>query len=330
MNTSERLAFYNALKDSKNKFDIDLTNFIKYPKNLYRYRTVNSKSLAALLENKMYFSSSNYYDDPFDTNIFVDENKLSNSLENYLNKVNGNSGEFKNDLSKMDISIDLSKFNIQSFDVDKLKYIINKMIEDIRNEIKKQTYSVCFSETEFNETLWLKYANNHQGFVVEYDIHKDYEEHVMCGINEECSSCINNFKMSLYPIIYTDEKYDATKFAEFYMAIKAIELLKIPNEVHSKFVQLFNANFKFDREIITLIKKKCHEYDLEWRIIGVPYVIDNKPVYKCWKPKSITLGLRMSQEDEKLVIEMARQAGIKEIYKICIDKKGDLNKKQLK
>ena len=59
-------------------------------------------------------------------------------------------------------------------------------------------------------------------------------------------------------------------------------------------------------------------------------MIDNNPVYKCWKPKSITLGLRISQEDEKLVIEMAKQAGIQEIYKIYIDNKGDLNKKQLK
>lgn len=330
MNTSERLAFYNALKDNKNKIDIDLTNVIIYPKNLYRYRTVNTKSLAALLENRMYFSSSNYYDDPFDTNIFVDENILSNCLENYLNKVNGNSKEFKNDLSKMDISIDVSKVDIQAFDVDKLKYIMKKMIEDIRNEIKKQTYSVCFSETEFNETLWLKYANNHQGFVVEYDIHKDYEEYVMCGKNEKCSSCVNSFKMSLYPMIYTDEKYDATKFAEFYMAIKAIELLKLPTDVHSKFVQFFNKNFKFDREIITLIKKKCHEYDLEWRIIGIPYVMDNKLVYKYWKPKSVILGLRINHEDERLVIEMAKHAGIQEIYKIYIDNKGELNKKKLK
>ena len=327
MNSSDRLVFYNFLINNKDKENLDLSNAIKYPKNLYRYRTVNSKSLAALLENKMYFSSSNYYDDPFDTNIFVNENKLAKSLNNYLKRENDSLDLLKMDLNNMDIHIDLPTVKLSSFDWAKLKELSDAMIRDIRNEIRKQTYSVCFSENEFNETLWLKYANNHQGFVVEYDI---YNDNIECGKEEKCQKCINNFSMSLYPMIYVDEKYDATKFAEFYMAIKAIELLKLPNEVHSKIVQFFNNNFKFDREIITLIKKKCHEYDLEWRIIGVPYVIDNKPVYKCWKPKSITLGLRISQEDEKLVIEMAKQAGIQEIYKIYIDNKGDLNKKQLK
>ena len=40
---------------------------IKYPKLLFRYRPVSTKSLEALRTNKLYFSSANYYDDPFDT-----------------------------------------------------------------------------------------------------------------------------------------------------------------------------------------------------------------------------------------------------------------------
>lgn len=79
MDYLERLAFYKYFKENKNAEHLDLTKVIKYPQNIYRYRTINSNSLSALIENKLYFSNSNYYDDPFDTNIYVDEkiNKIN-------------------------------------------------------------------------------------------------------------------------------------------------------------------------------------------------------------------------------------------------------------
>ena len=63
----------DILKDSK-----ILEKAIKIPKYLYRYRPVNLKSIEALRYNKMYFSTSNYYDDPFDTFIHVDLRGMQN------------------------------------------------------------------------------------------------------------------------------------------------------------------------------------------------------------------------------------------------------------
>ena len=45
---------------------------IRYPKYLYRYRTVNVNNLEALRTNHLYFSSADHYDDPFDTFLNVD------------------------------------------------------------------------------------------------------------------------------------------------------------------------------------------------------------------------------------------------------------------
>lgn len=44
-----------------------LSKTINYPHYLYRYRPVSLSSIDALQRNCMYFSSANYYDDPFDT-----------------------------------------------------------------------------------------------------------------------------------------------------------------------------------------------------------------------------------------------------------------------
>lgn len=58
---------------------------IKYPKLLFRYRPVSTKSLEALRTNKLYFSSANYYDDPFDTFLHIDISfRISLYIANFL------------------------------------------------------------------------------------------------------------------------------------------------------------------------------------------------------------------------------------------------------
>ena len=44
-----------------------------------------------------------------------------------------------------------------------------------------------------------------------------------------------------------------------------------------------------------------------------------------WIPSGIILGLRMGVKEENLVVSMAREAGIKDIYKSIIDSKNRLN-----
>lgn len=49
------------------------------------------------------------------------------------------------------------------------------------------------------------------------------------------------------------------------------------------------------------------------------------PVMMEWIPSGIILGLRMGVKEENLVVSMAREAGIKDIYKSTIDSKNRLN-----
>ena len=79
----------------------------------------------------------------------------------------------------------------------------------------------------------------------------------------------------------------------------------------------------WEREKTTLIKKECHKYDEEWRM-----VLDRPlmpPVVREWIPSGIILGLRMNPAEENLVISIAKEAGIKNIYKSYIDENNRLN-----
>lgn len=87
MNIEERKKFWDTLcsLDGKDmQSDIDrLMGTMKFPRFLYRYRAVNDRTLSALKENKLFFSTSNYYDDPFDTYIRIDR-KLVYENEAFL------------------------------------------------------------------------------------------------------------------------------------------------------------------------------------------------------------------------------------------------------
>ena len=79
----------------------------------------------------------------------------------------------------------------------------------------------------------------------------------------------------------------------------------------------------WEAERVTLVKKKCHEYDQEWRMIANAQM--NAPVMVEMIPYGVVLGWRMNRAEEDLVIAMAKEAGVKKIYKSFIDEKNELN-----
>ena len=83
MNEMERKAFWNTLCSLKSN-DKFPENIIKYPKYLYRYRSLTIKSLEDVKSNKLSFSTSNYYDDPFDTFLRIDKNELLRSIDEFF------------------------------------------------------------------------------------------------------------------------------------------------------------------------------------------------------------------------------------------------------
>ena len=71
-----------------------------------------------------------------------------------------------------------------------------------------------------------------------------------------------------------------------------------------------------------------HKYDEEWRMITG--CIMKPPVMMEWIPSGIILGLRMGVAEENLVVSMAKEAGIKNIYKSYINAQNKLDAYPLK
>lgn len=336
MNELEREKFWNTLCSLQGTDTTEearkLRDTIIYPKKLYRYRPVSVKTIEALKNNKLYFSTSNYYDDPFDTFINVRIKDIRPSLTELQSAD-------ESDLAKI-ATVLLKEFDKKELDNRSALAIVNQFKEsiktrqnadgleayfrNIRNEIKKETLSVCFSESPFNETLWLKYADQHRGFSVEYDLNDANKR--LCGKQEKCKNCgVNFMEMSLYPMYYSDEMYDATRFAQFLAACKQLGN-NMTEDLYKKLLILF-GNQAWEREKITLIKKACHKYDEEWRMIL--HGLIPAPVVNEWIPSAVYLGLNMERREMELISSIAKSAGVENIYKCIITDEGKLDAVQV-
>lgn len=331
MNYKERQEFWTTLcslpKTDPVAEQEQLLKTIRYPKWLFRYRPVSTKTLEALRTNRLYFSTANYYDDPFDTFLHIDIEAIRKECQNAFQSKESTEAAVevvRNLFVDIIPGWKMAQFTAENVTNALSHGLIEQFfceVRSLRNEVKKDTWSVCFSENGLNESLWLKYADQYRGFVQIYDL--EINDNYLCGKQEKCANCgMKNYGANLYPIYYSDMPYDATNFAKIVMLRKIEETTKfrIPRELYARM-----GSDLWERERTTLIKKECHKYDEEWRMITS--CIMKPPVMMEWIPSGIVLGLQMDEAEANLVVSMAKAAGIKKIYKSYINDQNKLDKR---
>lgn len=328
MDTADREKFWHALLSLNSDDAINgitlLESAIQYPKSLYKFRPVSLSSLDNLQNNKLFFSSADKYDDPFDSFMYINTQQVEDELTT-ISKSGGPPKELKDLFSSIfSISSEQIDLAISSLDFEKVKNKIFSLLRDTQKTVQSDMQSICFSEDGMNEQLWLKYADNHSGFVLEYNLADSST--FLCGKNEECKKCLaGRLYYPTYPVYYSSEKYNATAFARNTIIVQAItSLFSAP--IQSQLLQMVSPSL-WERERITLCKKKCHEHDEEWRMIYPGFKTDKRP-FICWRPSSVTLGMKMEQRSRNLVITLSKIAGIPTIYE-CYPENGDLRRRPL-
>ena len=331
MDTKEkdRKLFWNTLSElhdgSQTSWD-KLKAVYNPPMMLCRFRSVNQNTLEQLQENKIYFSSANYYDDPFDTYFYINHAEVRDKLgqlkwlmENYTNKEMCDllAQLYGGEINREIISLAMEDMRKNPADYQQLE----KAISQIKNKVQEQLFSVCFCDNPKNETLWLKYADSHRGFVLNFDM---TDSKVFPHRGEENTADDKYLYLknppNVYPIYYSDHKYDATRYA---IGIQALNMIPpCMEKANPQIYQQQENALMWEIERISLIKKRCHENDQEWRML-CPFVGKLRPVIEM-KPTSIALGLRMPDSERRLVISAAKVAGIESINEMYIDDMDEL------
>ncbi len=232
-------------------------NLYDNEKCLFRYRTITDHNVSALEKNRLFFSTPNNFNDPFDAYLFANVQQILNNVFESLEF--GMEGYIEN-LKKTDSRLaffmnQIWKSPCKEKKVEWFIGNIKSIIDIIKDEIRKNTKIVCLSNVYNSMLMWSHYANDHQGYVLMYDI-----DDLNSGKRFSANGKELNDKILIKKVEYVQQQVDFTDDLEGYIAnnIKAfIKNSPIRDEIISKY------------KIRDFITQKSIEwsYENEWRII---------------------------------------------------------------
>lgn len=156
MTQNEKSKYLNYFfhDDDQNYIEEEIFELLgKLPKKLYRYREITDQNIDNLINNKIWLSMPQLFNDPFDTLLNVDiEEAISLKVKN------------REILSRMPLTMrnELFRDAFPQIDIEQDK-ISNSM-----NTMREAYCMACFSENVNNLLMWSHYAGQHKGICIEY------------------------------------------------------------------------------------------------------------------------------------------------------------------
>lgn len=301
MSDAEKIEFYEILANSASE---------NIPPGLFRFRECTEYNLDAFDKDEIWLSKASSFNDPHDSLIYFDKDKIKNLLmieiqktqEQVYNIIQTESNleeKFKENahpiikhvrnMTQEDFIENINKL-LSEF-LSNVDFFFEKEKNGIRNKLKV----ACFSETIKSPLMWAHYAANHKGYALEYDF-RNRKFHS----NGDCDA-------SLFPIIYSQERYDATEYGIWSL------LETLSNNIETEPRLQIYKDLLFAYKVI-LHKSTDWEYEKEWRMIttfrdNYHEVKDRCQVLK--KPKAIYFGCKIPTIYKKILGKIADEKNIK-------------------
>lgn len=276
------------------------------PKKLYRYRTISDDNITSyrfdeIVRGELYMSHPSELNDPLEAS----SNLAAYSPSAYMRDKEDFTKLFKEIMSVEDyekvFDSDFWYENLLTYVAEKsvpqdkvestkevLSNVIMKQFEEVNSSVsdmvRKMIRVACFTTTPDNLPMWNHYTNGHTGICFEYnteDITDIYQ------INK------------LFPVYYVDKMPDMT----------------------NRLLQKQSPEFGFF-EYLAIHKLKDWSYEKEWRMIydvGSWYLGPEDVPKEFWthgksilfiRPAKIIMGMKISEEHERMIRQYAELAGI--------------------
>lgn len=274
-----------------------------YPKAVFKYCNLNSNNHADnFLKNQIWLSNPLGFNDPYDCSITYNSEKIFNIIGCNMIK------KFLEDITEEEMSTNTKKDILSSKDpiqnllswveefsksseakeflIELIKNMKEFILKDFNEKYRNKLKVSSFSEDNKSLLMWGHYANNHQGFCIEYDLSSMDD-------NE-------NLKKYLFPVKYSNERFDIT---DFYIDNVINKEAKDTNRlIHS-----------------VLYKSEDWEYEKEWRFVITESEYNGKTV-STPKPKSIYLGSQIKEDHKEQLIKVCKENDI-DVYQMKLDSK---------
>lgn len=277
---------------------------------LFRFRAVNDNNLSALENDRLYFSTPESFNDPYDNlmyaNFFDIAANISNSLEmgmeSYIQKR-------KKDNLHMAAIADLFWHGAKKDEVinDILSQVYNAL-EEIRKGIRANVKIICFAKEYASMLMWAHYADSHCGFALAYeeDVIRNAERFTLKDEPVKKAAILE-------PVEYVEEQIDLTREMDDY--IRCFKMLNLEEPAPAR----FNLS---QEKLHTLVMQKSIDwkYEKEWRLVPKHISLDSQSklgYIKCI-PKAVILGTQCTENDRKKIIHICKKKKIP-IYEMILN-----------
>ncbi len=312
------------------------------PSRLYRFRQCSERNFTAFYEDQVWVSRGTDMNDDFDACLYCDNSKIVDWLDSfydtennlkifdYIKVVQNVPQEIQQFFPNAEIFINALR-QLTPEDVKKVSFEFKKYIKaNLPESIKRITTLIqngikfaCFSQDVESAMMWGHYAENGTGFALGYDFRN--------GNLNDCSKCSKLghecFYLMLchiYPVIYKDERYDATDYV-IYMFQHEL-LIDIMNKCGVAISQQWREQIVPCPDIqmpskIAIHKSLEWKSEKEWRLFCTnanPSFINETHFFMRKKPVAVYLGRKISAINEKILRDIAREKGI-ECYKMAMN-----------
>lgn len=172
--------------------------------------------------------------------------------------------------------------------------IENCMCEPFPEKVRSLYKAACFTESVHNMLMWSHYADYHKGFCLAYSA-KD----IMYNL------------LRIFPVVYTEERVDATDFMfNSWVMANSECLLDSPDFIESNGMKHYKNVDATKALKAGLFKAPCWSYEREWRLIDIDTSCKEMPKIK---PSRIFYRCKMSMEQKKRIHQIAVQKGLVEL-----------------
>ena len=264
------------------------------PKRIYKYRRDCCNSRRNLETDTVWLSSPDSYNDPYDCSFRLSQDDLLVALENRILDTLVTGGNLQGVTAEQIESAKRSRNPLKTivgcirdsfsaggelklkveFSSTRTPGVVKDTIDRVQ-QLRKLTKACSFSEINNSLLMWGHYADNHRGFCLEYNLE---------GLGAD-----HRLRETLYPVVYTNQLYDLTRWA-----------LTLADRDTGRFN---------DEILILCVIYKCDEwkYEREWRMVRVSSTVENCLVPT---PARVFLGSKMEAANVKDLRAICSYKGI--------------------
>ena len=304
------------------ELQIEQAQALKYqhiPQYLYRYRNFTSYNIENFKNGIEWQSYPSEFNDPYDSLLTISlesfkksmyDKNFNNMIESYKKaNIEFSLQELQEVKSSINPRIALTEIilnrnpqlakkpesiNQMAILLDKsLEMEYEKIADTFRDSFNKGYLVVCFSEKKDDILMWSHYAENHTGYCIEYDFKSLDPSHPRIRLLE--------------PVIYGENFFDATTYY-----INALSGNRDFNNLYGIYPTISKSTqWAHEKEWRTVFPwgPGISKDDLEKRRIFMPL------------PKRVLLGAKISEENKKLIMVIAKDKNIP-VYQMILDRNG--------